>query len=71
MSKAINRTDHLSNIRRIAGTNTGVVYDQTGKGVRQMLCPKCKASYVRPTRNGRGRLVYVCGCGASWSSSKM
>lgn len=71
MSKPINRTDHLNVVHQIPGTKTGIVYDQNGKGVRQMQCPKCKSSYVRPQRDGNNKLLYVCGCGARWYSNRM
>jgi hypothetical protein len=71
MSKAINRTDHLSNIRQIPGTNVGTVYDQNGKGVRQIACPKCKGNTISPSKNGQGKTVYICACGAQFTSNRM
>jgi hypothetical protein len=71
MSKPINRTDHLSNIKQIPGTTIGVVYDQNGKGPRQIACPKCQSNCISPSRDGNGKIIYVCACGAQFTSTRM
>lgn len=69
MAKPINRTDHLGNVQQIAGSNKGILYDQNGKGARQILCPKCKQNTVKPSRNGRNEIVYSCTCGATFKGA--
>lgn len=70
MAKPINRTNRLDTVQPIAGTNKGVLYDQNGKGARQILCIKCKSANVSPTRGPNGEVMYACGCGARFVANK-
>lgn len=66
MAKPIRRTDRLNVIKPIVGTNKGVLYDQNGKGPRQLACPSCQSANISPSRDGSGHVIYKCTCGATF-----
>ena len=66
--KPIQRTDTLTQSKQLSGGKV-LRYDEAGRGLRKLRCPKCSSLYMSPQAGAQGQVTYTCTCGYKCTST--